>query len=237
MVDQTIEAGVDYHARTHEVFNQSRPLEGYNSYTGDIALREAVRRHGAAWAEDSLLAHGERCGSAEICEWGFLANEHKLQFFSHDRQAGRRGGGGAARHRRSRPGGIPRAPYCRPAGPDHAGKPAIARWQQRSGGRLCRVPTGRKWAMQLRYLAPGPGHRHPDRARQPLVQVLELRVGISVLRKSTFFPGGTHGIDYSLDNRKRQHCRVAAGCYRKPPGAIGSRREPSEAAGSYRKQP
>ncbi|WP_290537804.1 acyl-CoA dehydrogenase family protein [Alcanivorax sp.] len=73
-------------AQTHEVFNQARALENYNAYDNDTALREAVRRHGAGWAEDKLSAHGAKTGSAEVIEWGFLANEHKPQFFSHDRQ-------------------------------------------------------------------------------------------------------------------------------------------------------
>ena len=76
---------VDHLAHTHEVFNQSQALEDINSYAGDSALREGVARHGAAWAEDALSAHGERCGSAEVIEWGFLANEYKPQFFGHDR--------------------------------------------------------------------------------------------------------------------------------------------------------
>ena len=73
-------------AQTHEVFNQARALEDYNAYDNDTALREAVCRHGAGWAEDALSAHGAKTGSAEVIEWGFLANEHKPQFFSHDRQ-------------------------------------------------------------------------------------------------------------------------------------------------------
>ena len=79
----------DHLAHTHEVFNQPRPLEGYNSYLTDTALREGVARHGAAWAEDSLVQHGARCGSADVYEWGFRANEYKPQFFSHDRQGHR----------------------------------------------------------------------------------------------------------------------------------------------------
>ncbi len=76
-------------AETHEVFNQSSPLTNYNAYLGDAALRDAMLRHGGAWAEDALNAHGARTGSAEVIEWGFLANEFKPQFYSHDRQ-GRR---------------------------------------------------------------------------------------------------------------------------------------------------
>lgn len=76
-------------ASTHDVFNQSPALEGYNSYRGDTALREAVQRHGAAWAESALAEHGARCGSAEVYEWGFQANASKPQFASHDRQGHR----------------------------------------------------------------------------------------------------------------------------------------------------
>ncbi len=77
---------LDHLAHTHEVFNQSAPLVDYNAYDNDSALREAVLRHGAAWAEDSLSAHGAVTGSARVIEWGFLANEYKPQFESHDRQ-------------------------------------------------------------------------------------------------------------------------------------------------------
>ena len=76
-------------ANTHEVFNQSPPLEGYNSYTGDTALRELVVTYDAAWAGEELLAHGARCGSAEVYEWGFLANEYRPQYAPHDRQGHR----------------------------------------------------------------------------------------------------------------------------------------------------
>jgi putative acyl-CoA dehydrogenase len=76
-------------AATHEVFNQSRPLVDYNVYDGDTPLREAVRRHGAGWAEPMLSAHGARTGSAEVIEWGFLANAYEPEFRSHDRQGNR----------------------------------------------------------------------------------------------------------------------------------------------------
>ena len=72
-------------ADTHEVFNQTPPLENYNLYETDPALQEAVKREGAAWAEDSIRAHGARCGTAEVIRWGFLANEFKPEFRSHDR--------------------------------------------------------------------------------------------------------------------------------------------------------
>ena len=72
-------------ADTHEVFNQTPPLENYNLYETDPALQEAVKREGAAWAEDSIRAHGARCGTTEVIRWGFLANEFKPEFRSHDR--------------------------------------------------------------------------------------------------------------------------------------------------------
>ena len=74
---------------THEVFNQSSPLTDYNAYLGDAALREAMRRHGGARNEDALIAHGARTGAADVIEWGFLANQFKPVFSSHDRQGHR----------------------------------------------------------------------------------------------------------------------------------------------------
>lgn len=76
-------------ADTHEVFNQSADLQDYNAYDTDTALREAVCAHGADWAETTLSEHGARTGSAEVIEWGFLANENKPEFFSHDRHGNR----------------------------------------------------------------------------------------------------------------------------------------------------
>tara|TARA_R110001599_G_scaffold353826_1_gene599294 strand:- start:69039 stop:70733 length:1695 start_codon:yes stop_codon:yes gene_type:complete len=86
MTTDTGSFSVDHLAQTHEVFNQSRPLVDYNTYEGDTALRQAVQRHGAAWAEDSLSAHGAVTGSAGVIAWGFLANEYKPGFDPHDRQ-------------------------------------------------------------------------------------------------------------------------------------------------------
>ncbi len=74
---------------THEVLNQAGDLQDYNAYDTDNALREAVQRHGAGWAEAALSAHGAKTGSAEVIEWGFLANQNKPQFFSHDRHGNR----------------------------------------------------------------------------------------------------------------------------------------------------
>lgn len=76
-------------AATQDVFNQSTSLVDYNAFQGDTALREAVLRHGGGDAGDVLHAHGAVTGSADVIEWGFLANEFKPRFDSHDRQGHR----------------------------------------------------------------------------------------------------------------------------------------------------
>ena len=86
MTTDTGRFSVNHQAETHQVFNQSRPLVDYNAYDSDAALKQAVKRHGAAWAEASLSAHGAVTGSAGVIEWGFLANEYKPGFEPHDRQ-------------------------------------------------------------------------------------------------------------------------------------------------------
>ncbi|WP_226662761.1 acyl-CoA dehydrogenase family protein [Microbulbifer aggregans] len=76
-------------ASTHTVFNQPKPLSGHNLYAGDAALRDAVIHNGGHWAEDDLQRYGEVCGRPEMIERGYLANEHKPQFESHDRVGNR----------------------------------------------------------------------------------------------------------------------------------------------------
>ena len=47
---------------THEVFNQSPPLTGYDVAI-DSALLDGLRREGADWAEPGLHELGRRAGS------------------------------------------------------------------------------------------------------------------------------------------------------------------------------
>ncbi|NBE55126.1 acyl-CoA dehydrogenase family protein [Streptomyces boluensis] len=76
-------------ASTHTVTNQAPPLVGYDVYTSDRALSEAVERHldpdllDAARTELSAL--GTAAGSAEVQEWGVLANENPPKLRTHDR--------------------------------------------------------------------------------------------------------------------------------------------------------
>ncbi len=69
---------------THEVFNQSLALENYNLYHCDVALQEAVTVNGGV-DDGALSHHGERCGRADVINWGFEANENKPQLDTHDR--------------------------------------------------------------------------------------------------------------------------------------------------------
>ena len=74
-----------YGAVTHEVFNQPVELVDYNLYGSDAALKEAVKREGAAWATGGLEAFGARAGSAEFLELGTLANKNPPELDTHDR--------------------------------------------------------------------------------------------------------------------------------------------------------
>jgi putative acyl-CoA dehydrogenase len=70
---------------THEVFNQSTPLEGYNVLAADRPLLEALRREGAEWATERALELGEIAGRAQTIRWGFEANENTPKLRTHDR--------------------------------------------------------------------------------------------------------------------------------------------------------
>ncbi len=70
---------------THEVFNQPPPLQGYDVFSADAALAEAVDRDGAAWARPELEHLGGLAGSTESQELGRLANEHRPVLLTHDR--------------------------------------------------------------------------------------------------------------------------------------------------------
>lgn len=73
---------------THEVTNQVPPLEGYNAYTTDAALRAALHREGGGWGEERLQAFGEIAGG-ELIEIGRLANENPPKLKAFDRHGHR----------------------------------------------------------------------------------------------------------------------------------------------------
>lgn len=71
-------------AETHEVFNQVPSMDGANLYRVDLPLQEWNRHFGGAWAEDRLHTYGALAGGPLMAA-GFLANENKPVFKSHDR--------------------------------------------------------------------------------------------------------------------------------------------------------
>lgn len=75
-------------AETHQVFNQVPSLDGANLYRLDLPLQQWQTHFQAGWAAPRLDAYGALAGGPLLAA-GFLANENKPQFHSHDRQ-GRR---------------------------------------------------------------------------------------------------------------------------------------------------
>ncbi|MGW3911260.1 acyl-CoA dehydrogenase family protein [Streptomyces sp. NPDC005070] len=80
-------------ASTHTVTNQAPPLVGYDVFAADRALGEAVGRHLdpelLEEAREELSALGRTTGSAQVQEWGALANENPPKLRSHDRYGNR----------------------------------------------------------------------------------------------------------------------------------------------------
>ncbi|MGV9455147.1 acyl-CoA dehydrogenase family protein [Streptomyces sp. NPDC003635] len=74
---------------THTVTNQPPPLVGYDVYTADRTLTEAVERHLDPGlldeARGDLSALGRSAGSEQLQEWGTLANENPPRLRTHDR--------------------------------------------------------------------------------------------------------------------------------------------------------
>ncbi|NWB70862.1 acyl-CoA dehydrogenase family protein [Pseudomonas sp. G5001] len=71
-------------AETHDVTNQPPSLDGTNLYRIDLPLQDWSRRFGAGWAEQRIDIYGALAGGP-LMEAGFLANQNKPVFNSHDR--------------------------------------------------------------------------------------------------------------------------------------------------------
>ena len=75
--------------RTHTVTNQPPPLTGYDVYSADRALTDAVARHAppdlVGEVHDELAALGRASGAAQVQEWGAQANENPPRLRTHDR--------------------------------------------------------------------------------------------------------------------------------------------------------
>lgn len=73
---------------THEVLNQAKPATGFNAFSGDAVLREAVARH-APWAARKAEALGALAGDEQAQEAARLANEFTPVLRTHDRYGNR----------------------------------------------------------------------------------------------------------------------------------------------------
>ncbi|QCD58962.1 acyl-CoA dehydrogenase family protein [Streptomyces hawaiiensis] len=78
---------------THTVTNQAPPLVGYDVFSADRALAAAVGRHLDPDLREEVLgelsALGRTSGSAQVQEWGRLANENPPRLLTHDRYGDR----------------------------------------------------------------------------------------------------------------------------------------------------
>jgi putative acyl-CoA dehydrogenase len=68
-----------------EVLNQPPPLQEYDVFGADAALREAVAREGAGWAEGELHELGALAGDPATIEAGAVANRLGPELRTHDR--------------------------------------------------------------------------------------------------------------------------------------------------------
>ena len=71
-------------APTHEVFNQSPPLEDFDVFSTNLPLVEAAEREGAGWVTERAAALGRMVGG-EPLRWGVQANENPPKLQTHDR--------------------------------------------------------------------------------------------------------------------------------------------------------
>jgi len=130
---------------THDVFNQTPPLQGYDVFAADRALGEAVDREGAAWARPELEILGPRAGSAEAQELGRLANENEPVLHTHDRYGHRIDvvEYHPAYHdlmRTSLAHGLHAGPWADPRAGAHVARAAkVIVWYQVDAGHICPV--------------------------------------------------------------------------------------------------
>jgi putative acyl-CoA dehydrogenase len=65
--------------------NQPPPLVDYNVFEADAALREALEREGASWAQNLVHELGAIAGTQQAIDWGFQANANPPLLRTHDR--------------------------------------------------------------------------------------------------------------------------------------------------------
>ncbi len=71
--------------QTHEVFNQPEPLAGYNLFTGNQPLQDALKFNAPQLDTAELKQLGEKLGSEPMQTHARLANTHTPELLTHDR--------------------------------------------------------------------------------------------------------------------------------------------------------
>ena len=74
---------------THDVRNQAPPLQPYNVYEADAALREALEREGGGWGADRFADTGALAGSREALEHSERCERNEPVLKTHDRYGNR----------------------------------------------------------------------------------------------------------------------------------------------------
>jgi putative acyl-CoA dehydrogenase len=75
---------IRYTRPTHQVSNQPPPLVGYNAWSGDPVLREAVAREGGGWIASRANDLGELVGSERMLMLAAQANRVLPELRTHD---------------------------------------------------------------------------------------------------------------------------------------------------------
>jgi putative acyl-CoA dehydrogenase len=71
--------------QTHEVFNQTPPLQDIDVFSSNLPLVEALEREGGGWARERAAQLGRLIGGKPQQFWGRMANENKPVLHTHDR--------------------------------------------------------------------------------------------------------------------------------------------------------
>ncbi|MHB8457252.1 MAG: acyl-CoA dehydrogenase family protein, partial [Acidimicrobiales bacterium] len=130
---------------THDVTNQSPPLEDYDVFGSDRTLSEALDREGASWARTELESLGALAGSSSAQELGRLANQYRPELRTHDRYGYRIDvvDYHPAYHELMRTAianGLHAAPWADPRPGAHVARAAkVIVWYQAESGHICPI--------------------------------------------------------------------------------------------------
>lgn len=177
--------------------NQPPPLVDYNVFAADQALREAVEREGAAWAQDWMHELGELAGTQQAIDWGFQTNANPPVLRTHDRFGERidEVEFHPAWHELMQVAighGLHALPWREPRDGAHAARAAgFYIWSQVEGGHGCPV--------SMTYAAVPALRKQPELAKQwePLIKSLDYDPGLRV-------PSTKQGVLFGMAMTERQ---------------------------------